>query len=334
MDAFRVFRINNFLKFFFVGLNQGSILKKMRTGSYPRIIALVESKAFTRIVILLIIAAAVLVGLETSNSMLSKHGQLIHFLDSFILYAFAAEALLKIISHFPKPTQYFKDGWNIFDFSIVVICFMPFDAEYVAVLRLARVLRVLRLLSVVPKLQILVVALLRSIPSMFYVTILLFILFYIYAVLGVMLFSENDPKHYATLGDSMLSLFRVVTLEDWTDIMYINMYGSDNYGYEVSEMSRYPGIVHSAAPIVSVIYHVSFVLFGTMIMLNLFIGVIMTGMQEAQEETLELNQQDKSNASKFGDYSALVDEMRELENQVESLRDRLRSVREREENKK
>jgi predicted nucleic acid-binding Zn-ribbon protein len=71
-----------------------------------------------------------------------------------------------------------------------------------------------------------------------------------------------------------------------------------------------------------------------MIMLNLFIGVIMTGMQEAQEETLELNQQDESKASKFGDYSALVDEMRELENQVESLRDRLRSVREREENKK
>ena len=109
----------------------------MRTGSYPRLIALVESKVFTRIIILFIIAAAVLVGLETSDSMLSKHGKLIHFLDGFILYAFAAEALLKILSHLPKPTQYFKDGWNVFDFSIVVICFMPFDAEYVAVLRLA-----------------------------------------------------------------------------------------------------------------------------------------------------------------------------------------------------
>ena len=305
----------------------------MRTGSYPRLIALVESKVFTRIIILFIISAAVLVGLETSDLILSKYGKLIHFLDGFILYAFAAEALLKILSHLPKPTQYFKDGWNVFDFSIVVICFMPFDAEYVAVLRLARVLRVLRLLSVVPKLQILVVALLRSIPSMFYVTILLFILFYIYAVLGVMLFSENDPKHYATLGDSMLSLFRVVTLEDWTDIMYINMYGSDNYGYEASEMSRYPDIVHNASLIVSVIYHVSFVLFGTMIMLNLFIGVIMTGMQEAQEETLELNKKDESPPSKLGDYTALVDEMRDLESQVESLRNRLRSVREREEKK-
>ncbi|MDA7681206.1 ion transporter [Verrucomicrobiales bacterium] len=306
----------------------------MRSGSYPSLIALVESKSFTRIVILFILAAAALVGLETSESIMSKYGSLIHVLDALVLYVFAAEALLKILSHLPKPGNYFKDGWNVFDFSIVVICFMPFDAEYVAVLRLARVLRVLRLLSVVPKLQILVVALLRSIPSMFYVTILLFILFYIYAVLGVMLFGDNDPKHYADLGDSMLSLFRVVTLEDWTDIMYINMYGSDNYGYELSEMSRYPGIVPTASPLASVIFHVSFVLFGTMVMLNLFIGVIMTGMQEAQEETLQLNEKDGTTKSKLGDYSAIVEEMRELEDQVETLRNRLRGVREREEKRK
>ena len=112
-----------------------------------------------------------------------------------VLYVFAAEALLKILSHLPKPGNYFKDGWNVFDFSIVVICFMPFDAEYVAVLRLARVLRVLRLLSVVPKLQILVVALLRSIPSMFYVTILLFILFYIYIVI-ILLDRGEEYYHF------------------------------------------------------------------------------------------------------------------------------------------
>ena len=145
---------------------------------------------------------------------------------------------------------------------------------------------------------------------------------------------DNDPKHYADLGDSMLSLFRVVTLEDWTDIMYINMYGSDNYGYELSEMSRYPGIVPTASPLASVIFHVSFVLFGTMVMLNLFIGVIMTGMQEAQEETLQLNEKDGTTNSKLGDYSAIVEEMRELEDQVETLRNRLRGVREREEKRK
>ncbi len=294
-----------------------------RTGSFPRLISLVESKSFTCSVIFIILMAAVLVGMETSKSIMGRHGSLIHFLDLVVLYVFAAEALLKILSHWPRPANYFKDGWNVFDFLIVLICFMPFEVEYVAVLRLARVLRVLRLLSIVPRLQILVVALLRSIPSMFYVTILLFILFYIYAVLGVMIFGENDPKHYATLGDSMLSLFRIVTLEDWTDIMYINMYGADKYGYEVAEMARYPDIKPQGALIPSVIFHVSFVLLGTMIMLNLFIGVIMTGMQEAQEETAKMNRADKGSGSKFGDYSALVEEMSNLEDQVRSLKNKL-----------
>ena len=294
-----------------------------RTGSFPRLISLVESKSFTCSVIFIILVAAVLVGMETSKSIMGRHGSLIHFLDSVVLYIFAAEALLKILSHWPRPTNYFKDGWNVFDFLIVLICFMPFEAEYVAVLRLARVLRVLRLMSIVPRLQLLVVALLRSIPSMFYVTILLFILFYIYAVLGVMLFGENDPKHYATLGDSMLSLFRIVTLEDWTDIMYINMYGADKYGYEVAEMATYPGIKPHGSIISSVAFHVSFVLFGTMIMLNLFIGVIMTGMQEAQEETAKMNNGDKDSVSRFGDYGALVEEMSKLEDQVRSLKNKL-----------
>lgn len=294
-----------------------------RTGSFPRLISLVESKQFTCTVIFIILLAAVLVGMETSKSIMDRHGPLIHFLDSVVLYIFAFEALLKILSHCPRPANYFKDGWNVFDFIIVVVCFMPFEAEYVAVLRLARVLRVLRLLSIVPRLQLLVVALLRSIPSMFYVTILLVILFYIYAVLGVMLFGENDPKHYATLGDSMLSLFRVVTLEDWTDIMYINMYGADKYGYEVAEMVNYPDIKPQGSLITSVIFHVSFVLFGTMIMLNLFIGVIMTGMQEAQEETSKINKDDKESVSRLGDYSALIEEMGRLEDQVRSLKNRL-----------
>ncbi len=88
-------------------------------------------------------------------------------------------------------------------------------------------------------------------------------------------------------------------------------------------MARYPGIKPQGALIPSVIFHVSFVLFGTMIMLNLFIGVIMTGMQEAQEETAKMNRADKGSGSKFGDYSALVEEMSNLEDQVRSLKNKL-----------
>lgn len=291
-----------------------------RTGRFPQLIAFVESKAFTRFIIATILVAAVLVGMETSPGTMERWGGVIHALDKIVLWIFAAEAALKIISYLPRPLEYFKDPWNVFDFAIVAICFLPFDAQYVAVLRLARVLRVLRLLTVVPRLQLLVGALLKSIPSMFYVSILLFILFYIYGVLGTMLFGGNDPKHYGTLGDSLLSLFRVVTLEDWTDIMYINMYGSDQYGYEAAEFAKYPGIEHKASPLGAVFFHVSFVLFGTMVMLNLFIGVIMTGMQEAQDETERLAR---------GEDEAVSDEdkIRDLEEQVSELGKKLRELR-------
>jgi voltage-gated sodium channel len=301
----------------------------LRDGAFPKLIGFVESSAFTRFIIVTILFAGVVVGLETSKEVMASHGTLLHALDKTILWIFAVEAALKIASHWPRPFDYFKDSWNVFDFTIVAVCFLPFGAEYVAVLRLARVLRVLRLLTVVPKLQLLVTALLKSIPSMFYISILLSILFYIYAVLGVMMFGANDPIHFGNLGDSLLSLFRVVTLEDWTDIMYINMYGSDQYGYLPEQIAEHPDIVHQAHGFGAVVFHVSFVLFGTMIMLNLFIGVIMTGMQEAAEETEALKTGGENKARKPGDYSAIVEELHELEEHVEALREKMRSVRRR-----
>ena len=155
-----------------------------------------------------------------------------------------------------------------------------------AVLRLFRLLRVLRLVTVIPRLQVIVGALLRSLPSMVYISILLFLLFYVYAVLGVILFRENDPIHFGNLWTSLLSLFRVVTLEDWTDVMYIQMFGSDAYeGYNQSVEGL--KVVRKARPLIGALYFVSFVLLGTMVMLNLVIGVVLSGMDEAQKEVAD-----------------------------------------------
>jgi voltage-gated sodium channel len=280
---------------------------------------LVRSRFFTTFIIMTIVFAGILVGMETSKDLMARHGDLLHFLDKIVLGIFVVEAALKIISHAPRWWEYFMDPWNVFDFVIVAICFLPFGAQYVAVLRLARVLRVLRLLTVVPRLQILVGALLKSMPSMLYVTILLSLLFYIYAVLGVMLFGENDPKHFSNLGNSLLSLFRVVTLEDWTDIMYINMYGSDQYGYEAIELV---GVSSSASPTAAVIFFVSFVLLGTMVMLNLFIGVIMSGMQEAQDEREMLAAEQSGE-----ELPSLDQEISTIQKELEHLSGRLRKLK-------
>jgi voltage-gated sodium channel len=242
------------------------------------------SALFQRFIIAVILLAGLVVGLETFPEVERAWGPVLHGLDQSVLWIFALEIVLKIGAHGRHPLRFFREGWNVFDFVIVVVCFLPLHAEYVAVLRLARILRVLRLVSVLPRLQLLVGALLKSIPSMGYVGLLLFLLFYIYAVTGVKLFAGNDPVHFGNLGAALLTLFQVVTLEGWTEFLLIQMNGSHVHpipGWEG------PGPDPKAMPVVAVVYFVSFILLGTMIMLNLFIGVIMNGMQETEQEMLQ-----------------------------------------------
>lgn len=250
--------------------------------------AIVESPLFNRFIIAVIVLAGALVGIETHEPTAEKHHGLLKTLDVFVLLIFIVEIIFKMVALTPRPQDFFKDPWNVFDFVIVAVCLIPASGGFGPVLRLFRLLRVLRLLSAVPKLQLLVNALLKSLPSMLYVSVLLLLLFYIYGVAGVMFFAKNDPVHFGHLGDALLSLFRVVTLEDWTDIMYLQIHGSNVYeGYNFSESSltsQYSEFEPRAQPILATLYFVSFVLLGTMVMLNLVIGVIVNGMDDARVE--------------------------------------------------
>jgi voltage-gated sodium channel len=186
-----------------------------------------------------------------------------------------------MISFGPRIHEFFKDGWNVFDFIIVGACFLPFDGQSIIVLRLLRVLRIVRLVGTIPELKLIVNTLLKSIPSLGYIGILLFILFYIYACLGTFLFRENDPIHFESLHISLLSLFRVATLEDWTDIMYTAIYGCQNYGYSgMEDLCRNS----QTFSFLGWFYFVSFVLLATFIFFNLFIGVIISNMDDIKEK--------------------------------------------------
>ena len=226
---------------------------------------LIDSVVFQRFVLGLILVAGVLVGLETNAALMAQIGPWLVAADRIVLALFVGELLVRFGAHGARPWQFFRDPWNVFDFAIVAVCVLPLDAEYSAVLRLARVLRVLRLVTAVPRLQLLVTALLRSLPSMSYVALLLCVLFYVYAVLGISLFGPTDPEHFGSLGASALSLFQVVTLEGWAEIMRTQL-------------------VAGVSPALTIAYFVSFILLGTMITLNLLIGVIVTGMDEARRE--------------------------------------------------
>lgn len=251
------------------------------TQGRKRLGVIVESNFFNAFIIGVISLAGILVGLETYPGIAEKYHVQLALLDRGILGIFVIEVILKILAEGRKPWRYFQNPWNVFDFIIVAACLLPFDVQYIAVLRLLRVLRVFRLVTAMPKLQLIVGALLRSIPSMGYVTILLGLLFYIYAVLGVFTFGANDPLHFGNLQTAMISLFQSVTMDGWSELMYTNIFGCDMYGYDGLESFC---TAPSAFPVGAPLYFISFMITGSMIILNFFIGVILAAMDEVNEE--------------------------------------------------
>jgi voltage-gated sodium channel len=224
---------------------------------------IVSSPWFQRFIIVTIILAGVLAGIETDAAIMAAHGPVLRTLDSIVLAIFIIEALLKLTAQAPRPWRYFKDGWNVFDFTVIVLCLLPVGSQFAVVLRLGRTLLLLRLVSALPKLQLLVGALIKSFTSMGYVGLLLGIMFYIYAIIGVHLFGGHAKEHFGSLSQAFLTLFQTITLDDWRNLLASASGGS---------------------PAIAVIYFVSFILLGTMIMLNLFIGIIMNSMSEMHTE--------------------------------------------------
>ena len=290
----------------------------------------VASPLFQRAIIVLIVLAAVLVGLETDRDLSEQHRETLELFNRIVIWAFALEAILKMAQYGRHFYRYFYDPWNVADFVITVICLLPIDAQYASVLRLARIFRALRLVTTVPRLQLIVNSMIKSIPSMFYVGILLMLVFYIYGVMGVHLFGENDPLHFGSLPIAMLTLFRIVTLEEWTAIMDTQALGSEQFG-EYNELSRAGGFTPRAAPhpFVAPVYFVSFIFFGTMIMLNLFIGIIVGSMSEAQEESAK---QLLKEAQSDGRAKSLDEDLRNIDASMDDLKGLITNLRLRLEN--
>lgn len=274
---------------------------------------LVESGPFQGLSVGVILLAALVVGLETYPEVLRALPWL-PALNALVLGFFILEASLRLLATWPRVGRYFADGWNLFDLVVIAASFLPETGPYAPVARVLRLLRVLRLVRFLKELQIILLALARAIPAMGYVILLLFLHFYVFAVAGVFLFRENDPVHFANLHTALLTLFRVMTLEDWTDVMYTQIYGCDRYGFGFAEeLCASPRAMPWAA-----LYFVVFVLLGTVIFLNLFIGIIVNTMDEIRRR----HQEDPP-----PDPQAV--ELAQLEADLEALKERVRRLRER-----
>ncbi len=177
-----------------------------------------SSRIFQFSVISIIILNAITLGISTYelNSILKNT---IQILDYGITVFFVIEILIRFISE-PKKINFFKSGWNIFDTIIVLISLIPIpNNSSFLLLRLLRVFRVLRLISVIPELKKIIEALINSIKKVFYVSLLLFIILYIYATIGSILFGEVIPYRWSDVGVSLITLFQVLTLSSWETVM-------------------------------------------------------------------------------------------------------------------
>lgn len=226
------------------------------------------NKLFEAFVIAVIIASALLIGAKTYEES-SRFDQLIYWLDLAVTLFFLFEILVRMAAE-KRLLDFFRNGWNIFDFVIVVASLVPInDSEMILVARLLRVFRVLRLVSMIPELRMLLSALVKSIPRMGYVALLMFIIFYIYAAIGSFMFNDVDPVLWGNISIALLTLFRVATFEDWTDVMYDTM---DSYPY-------------------SWVFYLTFIFLTAFVFLNMMIGIVLDVMQkESAAEQLESGQ--------------------------------------------
>ncbi|MEQ9329940.1 ion transporter [Thalassobaculum sp.] len=263
-------------------------------GFWHRAGVWVESPPVQWFVTALIVVNAVILGLETSQTVMAVAGPALLLVDKVILAVFTLEIALRI-GH--RRLSFFRDGWSVFDFAVVAIALAPVMPG-LSVLRALRVLRVLRLITVMPRLKMVVRALLSSLPGLGSIALLQALIFYVAAVIATKLFAADFPDWFGSIGQSLYTLFQVMTLESWS------------MGIVRPVMEVYP---YAWA------FFVPFILIATFTMLNLFIAVIVSAMQAIQHDETEAVTQEIRTAT-HDETETILGELKRLRAEVEALR--------------
>ncbi len=226
-----------------------------------RLARIVEAPWFTWTVLTVIIVNAAALGLETYPGVDERWGDQLYVLNELCLAVFVVELALRIGSYLPRPVAFFRDGWNVFDFVVIGAAFVPGVRESATLLRLVRLARVFRVVRLLPDVRVLLAGVYRSIPPLFSIGLVTAMLLFFYGMIGWSLFHEELPKDWGTIGRSMLTLFVMLTLENFPVYM--------DAGMEVHPWSW--------------VYFVSFVLIAAFVVINVLIGIVLNSMEEARE---------------------------------------------------
>ena len=258
-----------------------------------KIVQVRDSRWFSNLTTIIIIAYASILGFKTLDEVDTHYDFFLKFADYFVTVYFVFELAIKMVAE-KKFINFFKSGWNLFDFIIVLITLLPLESSnYAAIARLMRVFRILRLFTARPELKAIIDMLIKAIPAIIDIVILMFIIFYIYAIIGNFFFEELPSGLWENFLVSMLTLFRVLTFEDWTDVMY-------------EAMEVYPW---------AWTYFVSFIIIAAFVFFNLFVAVIIGEMQKLQEA--EMKEEIHEDSLKL---DILLKEMKALREEVNNLR--------------
>ncbi|MFG6666831.1 ion transporter [Halomonas sp. HNIBRBA4712] len=251
-----------------------------------------SNKIFETFVIAIIVVSALVIGARTYDEV-SRFEQWLAYLDVAVTLFFLVEILIRMAAE-PRLRDFFKKGWNVFDFLIVTASLIPMDeSEMVLLARLLRIFRVLRLVSMIPELQMLLSALVKSIPRMGYVALLMFIIFYIYAAIGSFLFHTVDEQLWGNIALAMLTLFQVATFESWaTAVLYPTM---EQFPY-------------------AWIYFLTFIFLNAFVFLNMMIGIVLDVMQkESAQMALDNGEGEEA------EISALRGDVKNLQAQLDRM---------------
>jgi voltage-gated sodium channel len=262
-----------------------AVIAKLRT--------IVEDPRTDRFVMTLIIINAVTLGLQTSKTVMDSIGPFLLILDDIILAMFVVELAARIAVY---RLSFFRDPWNVFDFVVVAIALVP-ATETLSVLRALRILRVLRLITAVPALKAVVTGLLTALPGMGSIVLLIGLLYYVFAVMATKMYGPEAPELFGTLGASLFTLFTVMTLEGWVEVVKSLM-----------EQRPYAWI-----------FFITFIVVTTFMVLNLFIGVVVNAMQAEHEK--EFAQELEAEREVVQEETApILSEIRTLKAEIAELR--------------
>jgi len=253
------------------------------------------NKFFESFVIFVIVFSALVIGAKTYNipPLMTK---IMHISDVAITVFFLIEITIRYLGDTNKK-RFFFNGWNVFDTVIVLVSIIPIDNSELAIVgRLIRIFRVLRMVSMIPELRILLNSLLKALPQLGYVSLLMFIIFYIYAAVGSTFFQKINPELWGDIAISMLTLFRVMTFEDWTDVMY-----------ETLEVYQF-----------SWAYYLSFIFFTTFAFLNMIIGIVVNTM-ERESQAARVDDAVENKVSEANELQHLRTELADVKAMVQAL---------------